>query len=247
MSLTTKRIEVMARELAACSAEEVSQAIKAYAPEERISIKHAIHMQREAQGITLDGVAEVPGRRLGEQDGSYWLRRMNIHGPLTQEALESKMAAAGLSEPRLHIECKLECMERGWLLRGLGYDEAGVNHGPEPLSVEMRALYRRAGLQADRTYTQQEVDQALWNSDLTTMHRMAVRQELHTRRQIRASALNVLGERLAALRELQRQRPSMEGKGMHTMQASAEPTGRRRGAVLTDPRTGRPTVLTFLP
>jgi hypothetical protein len=74
MTLTPKRIEGIARELAARSDPDVTQAIRRYAPEEKIALRQAIEMQRQAQGINLDGAVEVPGRRFGEQNGSYWLR-----------------------------------------------------------------------------------------------------------------------------------------------------------------------------
>jgi hypothetical protein len=96
MTLTPRRIERMASELAARSDRDVAEAIKRYDAQDKIALKHAIQMQREAQGITLDGAAEVPGRRLGEQDGSYWLRRLNVHGPIDLKTLEAKMTEANL-------------------------------------------------------------------------------------------------------------------------------------------------------
>jgi hypothetical protein len=265
MTLTAKRLEVMAQELAARSDRDVTAAIKRYDPEDKIALKHAIQMQREAQGISLDGAAEVPGRRIGEMDGSYWLRHLGVHGPIDLKTLEAKMAAASL-EPGLRIEIKCEAIERGWLSKMLGYrlaaqgelqtdqdgrplgrmatDEATVNHGPEPLSLEMAGLYRRAGLQEDGSYAQHEVDQAFANSDLTTLQKMAVRHSLAMRRQVRASGLSTLDERLAALRALPRQRPSMEGKAGHTMRANADDHARVK--LLVD-RHGRPRVLRSYP
>jgi hypothetical protein len=249
MTLTAKRIEHLARELAARSDRDVTETIKQYDPEEKIALKHAIAMQREARGISMDGAAEVPGRRLGEQDGSFWLRRLNIHGPIDLKTLEARMTTAGLT-PELRIEIKSEAIERRWLspmyrvsamgelstdqVRDgrLASDQAAIDYGPEPLSLEMAGLYRRAGLQEDRTYSAQEVDSALSNSDLTTMHRIAVRHSL--------------GTRLAALRTLQRQRPSMAGKGTYTMEARAagKPSA---GKILRDPKSGKAATLTFFP
>jgi hypothetical protein len=256
MTLTAKRLEVMAHELAARSDRDITAVIKQYDPESRIAIRQAIALQREAQGITLDGAAEVPGRRVGEQDGSYWLRRMNIHGPITQQELENRMASEHL-EPRIRIECKIECEQRKWLAPSVGYrvtaagdlatdqdgrplgrmatDEARFDYAPEPLSLEMATLFNRAGLREDRTYATHEIDQAFAGSDLTTLQKMAVRHSLAMHRQVRASALDTLDERLAALRALPRQRHSLEGKSGHTIRASA--------AVLMDPKTGKPAVL----
>jgi hypothetical protein len=261
MTLTAKRIEAMARELAASSDKHVTEAIKRYDPEAKIAIRHAIQMQREAQGITLDGAAAVPGRRVGEQDGSYWLRRLSVYGPIDLKTLEAKMTAAALA-PGLRIEIKCEAIERGWLSKMLGYrlaaqgelqtdqdgrplgrmatDDATINYGPGPLSLQMAGLYRRAGLREDGSYSQGEVDERLGTSDLTPLQRMAIRQELHTRRQVRASTLDTWDDRLAALRQRQRQRPSLEGKGVHTMQASAEV--QPHGTLLID-ENGQPRTL----
>jgi hypothetical protein len=232
MSLTAKRIERLAHELAPRSDREVSQAINRFDVEEKIALRQAIAMQREAQGIHLDGAAEVPGRRPGEQNGAYWLRRLNVHGPIDLKTLEAKITAAGL-QPGVRIEIKCEAIERKWLARGLGYrvsaagelatDQDGRPRGrmatddsqyqPEtvPMSLEMSTLFKRAGLEEHRTYSPQEVDEALAGSDLSVMQRMAVRQELHTRRQLRASGLNTWEERFTRLHELnrrlQRQRP----------------------------------------
>jgi hypothetical protein len=267
MTLTPGRIEVMARELAARSDRDVAEAIKRYDAQDKIALKHAVQMAREAQGITLDGAAEVPGRRIGEQDGAYWLRRLNVHGPIDLKTLEAKMTAAGL-KPELRIEIKCEAIERKWLAPSLGYrvtaagelatdqdgrplgrmasDDAAINYGPPPLSLEMAGLFTRAGLREDRSYSQQEVDETLWTSDLSPMQKMACRQELHMRRQLRASGLDTLHERLAALRQRQHRQSSMQGRGVHTIQASAavEPQSNK---ILRDLRTGEPVTLTFLP
>jgi hypothetical protein len=212
MTLSPKRIEAMARELAACNDQRVTEAIKQYDPETKIAIRQAVSMQREAQGIHLDGAAEVPGRHLGEQDGSYWLRRLNVEGPIDLKTLEAKMTAAGL-QPGVRLEIKCEAIERGWLPKMLGYrvnaagelatdqdgrpigrlatDEARFDYGREPLSVEMAGLFRRASLREDDNYSQAEVNNLLQASDLTTMQRMAVRQELATRRQVSAAGADL--------------------------------------------------------
>ena len=215
MSLSPQRLARLAHDLAAHPDHAVQQAITPYDVETRVAIRHAIAMAREAQGLTLDGAAEVPGRRLGEQDGSYWLRRLQVQGPIDPKTLEAKMSAAGLA-PELRMEIKCEAMERRWLSRGLGYrvsaaselatDDATVTYGSEPLSVQMRGLYRRVGLEDDRSYTPQEINEALERSDLPPTYRMALRQELHLRRQVRASSHARLAEQLATLRALQRRR-----------------------------------------
>jgi hypothetical protein len=198
--------------LVASSATAITKALEPYDPETRIALRHAVALQSEAQGIQAQA-SELPGRRLGEQNGSYWLRRLGVHGPIALKSLEAKLTAAGL-EPGLRIEIKCEAIEQGWLSPMLGYwvnaaselatDDATVDHGPEPLSVEMRALYRRANLAEDRAYTPQEVDEALQISDLDATQRIAIRQELHSRRQLRASGLDTLAKQLTALHVLQR-------------------------------------------
>jgi hypothetical protein len=266
MPLTAKRIEHLACQLAGRTDQDVTHAIRVYDVETKIAIRHAIAMQQEAQGIQARAAA-VPGRRLGEQDGSYWLRRLGVTGPITQKQLEDKMTAAAL-EPHIRVECKLECMERRWLSQGLGYrlsaaglatdqvrddrlasDHSVIDYGPPPLSLEMFGLFNRAGLQENRTYAPHEVDELLRNSDLTTLQKIACRQELAMRHQLRASGVDMvatLNEQLTTLRQLQR-RPSMEGTGAYTMQASAEPTHHRGPKVLIDKSTGQPAVLRFEP
>lgn len=233
MILTAKRLEGLAYELAAHTDEEVTKAIRPYTPEEKIALRHAIALQREARGLSMDGAADVPGRRLAEQNGSYWLRRLHVHGPIDLKTLEAKMTEAGLA-PELRIEIKCEAIERQWLAPMVGYriaamgelatdqvrddrlatDRATVTYGPPPLSLEMVGLFNRAGLREDRSYAPHEVDELLWNSDLTPMHRMAVRQELHTRQQLLASGRDTgddwstkvlaLNHQMAALRRLVR-------------------------------------------
>jgi len=266
MTLTAKRIEHLASSLAASNDADVTTAIKRYDVETKVAIRLAIELQREAQGIQAKA-ADVPGRQIGEQDGSYWLRRMGVTGPITQREIENRMTAAGL-EPHVRIECKLECVERRWMSKGLGYrlsaaglatdqvqddslasDHSVVNYGPEALSLQMAGLYRRANLLEDHSYSKSEVDLALSSSDLSITQRMAIRHSLAMRHQLRASGVDTLAtlnERLTALRMLQRQRPSMEGKGVYTMRASAagKPASDK---ILRDHRTGKPVTLTFLP
>jgi hypothetical protein len=212
MTLTPKRIEHLAHELAASSDQRVTQTIKQYDPETKIAIRQAISMARQAQGISMDATAEVPGRHAGEQNGSYWLRRLDVDGPIDTKSLEAKMSTAGLG-PELRVEIKCEAIERGWLSQGLGYrlaaqgklqtdqdgrpigrmatDEARIDYGREPLSVEMRGLFRRAGLEENHHYSQAELNTLLQASDLTTMQRMAIRQELATRRQMLAAGADL--------------------------------------------------------
>jgi hypothetical protein len=229
MILTAKRIEGLAHELATRSDQAVREAIKQYDVDTRLALKLAIDLQRDARGMQAQA-DDPPGRHLGEQNGAYWLRRLNVHGPITQKSLEAKMTKAGL-DTGIRIEVKLMAIEHGWLSQGLGYrmsaagelatdqngrplgrmatDSAAIDHRSEPVSVEMRSLYRRAGLQTDQTYSQQEINEALAQSDLPTVHTMALRQELHMRRQVRASSQDTLADRLTTLRALQRrlQRP----------------------------------------
>jgi hypothetical protein len=202
--MTAKRIEGLSRELAARSDRDVTAAIKQYDPETKIAVRHAISLQREAQGIQAKA-DDPPGRRLGEQNGSYWLRRLNVHGSIALKTLEAKMAEAGL-ETGLRMEIKCEAIERGWLSQGLGYRvSAGSEIGSQALlSVEMAALYRRVGLQEDGTYTRGDIDERLATSDLSVTQKMAIRGELVLRQQLRASGLDTLHEKLTALHALQR-------------------------------------------
>jgi hypothetical protein len=260
MTLTAKRIEHLAHELVGCSDQDITTAIKRYDPEDKIAVRLAIELQREAQGIQAKA-AEPVGRRFGEQDGSWWLRRLNIDGPIDVKTLEAKMSEAALG-PELRIAIKCEAMERRWLSKGLGYrisaaelatdqvredrlasDHAVIDYGLPPLSLEMFGLFNRASLQENHTYAPHEVDELLRNSDLTTLQRMALRQELHMRRQVRASKRDTLDEKLEALRQIHHQRRSLEGQSARTMRASAEPSSRR---ILRD-QSGKPIIMKFVP
>lgn len=160
MHLTAQRIERLAHEPAARSDRDVTAAIKRHDPETRIAVRQAIQMQREAHGIQAKG-AVPEGRRLGEQDGSYWLRHLNVHGPIDLKTLEAKMSVAGL-EPSVRIEIKCEAIEWKWLAPSVGYrvtaagelatdqegrplgrlasDDATVDYRPGLLSLEMARL-----------------------------------------------------------------------------------------------------------
>jgi hypothetical protein len=134
---------------------------------------------------------------------------MHIYGPLSQQELETRMAEEHL-DPRIRMECKIECEQRRWLAPSLGYranaagELATVDYGPEPLSLQMAGLYRRVGLREQGSYSQQEVDEALSSSDLNVSQRMAIRHSLAMRRQVRASGRDTLDKQLTALRALQR-------------------------------------------
>jgi hypothetical protein len=201
MSLSPQRLTRLARDLAAYTNQAVQEAITPYDVETRVAIQHAIGMQREAQGIQAKADAP-PGRRPFEPDGVYWLRRLGIAGPIALPTLNAKLDAAGLT-PEVRIEIKCTAIERQWLAPSVGY-RATVAYSLEPLSVQMRGFYRRAGLAEDRTYTPEEVNEALAQSDLLMVHKVALREELHLRRQIRASSQDARAEWLTTLHALQR-------------------------------------------
>jgi hypothetical protein len=202
MVMTPKRLGHLARDLAARSDQDITAAIQQYDPETKIAVRHAIDLQREARGIEAKA-DELPSRRLGEQNGSYFLRRLNVHGPIDLKTLEAKMTEL---EPGVRMEIKCTAMERGWLSQGLGYrvSAGSERENQAPLSVEMRALYRRVGLEADGSYAQGDIDERLGTSDLSVTQKMAIRGELALRQQLRASGVDTLAEKLTALHALQR-------------------------------------------
>jgi hypothetical protein len=215
MSLSLQRIERLAHELTARSDQAVLEAIKRYDVETKVAIRHAIGMQREAQGLQAQA-DEPSGRRPFEPDGAYWLRRLHSHGPIDLKALDVKLSVAGL-EPRVRMEIKTEAVQRGWLAGGLGYRIDGPEDVAAPLAVAMRALYHRAGLEEDHLYTEAEVNERLQHPELDTEQRIALRGELALHHQICAAGdhtgddrltakITALGQQLAALRRLQHQR-----------------------------------------
>jgi len=212
MTLTAKRIEHLARELAARSDQAIRQAISEYDPESRLALKIAVTMARRSRGISAQTDDAPQGRRAGEQDGAYWVRQLGIDGPIDIRSLEAKLAAADVPT-HVGVEVKSELADRQWLASG-GFGYRAPARDDQPLSLEMAGLYRAAGLEPDGLYTPREVDEALAASSLAMHERMAIRTEMGARSQVSAAGsdavddwqtkVQMLNHRMAALRRLVR-------------------------------------------
>jgi hypothetical protein len=161
-----------------------------------------------------DLAASAAGRRFrSEGDVNRWLQEQGIVDSETRIAVKHQLLAQGLAtddQPPL-----------GTMRTDLS------RHTPEttPLGPEMRALFRKAGLDPARSYSSGELNDLLDRAGLDPVSRMSIKLELDSRHHLRAAGA----------------RPSVQAG--HDMSAKAE---RPQGRVLTD-RQGHPLVLRSRP
>ena len=121
--------------------------------------------------------------------------------------LDAFLLERGVSDPEQRIAAKLALAAAGEMATDQAHDDRlatdTARYQPEtaPVSREVQAWMRKAGLDVTKAYSEPELDAALSSANLGLMERIAIKTTLRERRQLSAASKGLGRHRMQASRE----------------------------------------------